>query len=73
MSQTDLDSAAADLGMGGHLAPETDDAGYRKRMERRQQVQRERVEARNLEKGLVLVFTGQGRSEEHTSELQSQD
>ena len=61
MSQTDLDSTAADLGMGGHLAPETDDAGYRKRMERRQQVQRERVDARNLEKGLVLVFTGQGK------------
>ena len=61
MSETDLDSTAADLGMGGHLAPETDDAGYRKRMERRQQVQRERVEARNLEKGLVLVFTGQGK------------
>ena len=56
-----LDTSAAELGMGGHLAPETDDAGYRKRMERRQEVQRQRVGERNKEKGLVLVFTGQGK------------
>ena len=56
-----LDTSAAELGMGGHLAPEKDDAGYRKRMERRQEVQRQRVEERNKEKGLVLVFTGQGK------------
>ena len=30
-------------------------------MERRQQVQKQRVEERNKEKGLVLVFTGQGK------------
>ena len=56
-----LDQSAAELGMGGHLAPEQDDAGYRKRMERRQEVQRQRVEERNKEKGLVMVFTGQGK------------
>ena len=56
-----LDQSAADLGMGGHLAPEQDDAGYRKRMSRRQEVQRQRVEERNKEKGLVMVFTGQGK------------
>ena len=61
MSNTPLDQSAAELGMGGHLAPEKDDAGYRKRMERRQEVQRQRVEARNKEKGLILVFTGQGK------------
>ena len=61
MTHSDLDSKATELGMGGHLAPETDDAGYRKRMERRQQVQRQRVEERNREKGLVLVFTGHGK------------
>ena len=48
-------------GMGGKLAPEQDDAGYRKRMERRQEVQRQRVEQRNKEKGLILVFTGHGK------------
>ena len=58
MSNHDLDQSAAELGMGGKLAPESDDAGYRKRMERRQQVQKQRVEERNKEKGLVLVFTG---------------
>ena len=61
MSTSDLDQSAAELGMGGKLAPEADDAGYRKRMERRQQVQKQRVEERNKEKGLVLVFTGQGK------------
>jgi len=60
MSQN-LDTSAAELGMGGHLAPEKDDAGYRKRMARRQEVQRQRVEERNKEKGLILVFTGQGK------------
>jgi cob(I)alamin adenosyltransferase len=30
-------------------------------MERRREVQRQRVEERNLEKGLVLVFTGDGK------------
>ena len=60
-SASNLDQTAAELGMGGHLAPEADDSGYRKRMERRQQVQRQRVEERNKEKGLVLVFTGQGK------------
>jgi len=60
MSQN-LDTSAAELGMGGHLAPEKDNAGYRKRMARRQEVQRQRVEERNKEKGLILVFTGQGK------------
>ncbi len=61
MTNSNLDEAAADLGMGGNLAPEADDSGYRKRMERRQEVQRQRVEERNREKGLILVFTGQGK------------
>ena len=33
MTNSNLDQAAADLGMGGNLAPEADDSGYRKRME----------------------------------------
>ena len=61
MTNSNLDQAAADLGMGGNLAPEADDSGYRKRIERRQEVQRQRVEERNREKGLILVFTGQGK------------
>jgi cob(I)alamin adenosyltransferase len=47
--------------MGGDLAPEKDDAAYRQRMERRKQVQAQRVGERTIEKGLVLVNTGQGK------------
>ena len=56
-----LDQAAAELGMGGSLAPETSEDGYRRRMARRREVQQQRVGERNLEKGLVLVFTGDGK------------
>ena len=57
----DLDQAARELGMGGDLAPERDQQGYQRRMERRREVQRQRVAERDLEKGLVLVFTGDGK------------
>jgi cob(I)alamin adenosyltransferase len=58
---TGLDRAAAAIGPGGSLAPEADGEAYRRRMARRQEVQRQRVGERNLEKGLVLVFTGDGK------------
>ena len=60
-SETNLDATAAALGMGGELAPEKDDAAYRQRMERRKQVQAQRVGERSIEKGLVLVNTGHGK------------
>lgn len=56
-----LDAAAAELGPGGDLAPEADQDGYRRRMARRKEVQQQRVGERNLEKGLVLVYTGDGK------------
>ena len=56
-----LDQSAESLGMGGDLAPEKDADAYRKRMARRQDVQRQRVSERSVEKGLVLVFTGHGK------------
>ena len=56
-----LDQAAAELGPGGDLAPEREAEAYRQRMLRRQEVQRQRVGQRNREKGLVLVFTGDGK------------
>ncbi|MEB3157701.1 MAG: cob(I)yrinic acid a,c-diamide adenosyltransferase [Cyanobacteriota bacterium] len=56
-----LDAVAAELGSGGMTAPERDSEAYQQRMERRRQVQRQRLEARQLEKGLVLVFTGDGK------------
>ena len=56
-----LDRAASELGMGGDLAPEASSEAYRKRMARRREVQQQRVGERNVEKGLVLVFTGDGK------------
>jgi cob(I)alamin adenosyltransferase len=56
-----LDEAAAELGQGGMASPETDQEAYQRRMERRRQVQQMRLETRQLEKGLVLVFTGEGK------------
>ena len=61
MPETELDLVAAELGPGGELAPEADQEGYRRRMARRKEVQQQRVGERNLEKGLVLVFTGDGK------------
>ncbi|MBM5803524.1 MAG: cob(I)yrinic acid a,c-diamide adenosyltransferase [Cyanobacteria bacterium K_DeepCast_35m_m2_155] len=57
----DLDALAAEIGPGGALAPEREQQAYQARMQRRQQVQRQRVGERTLEKGLVLVFTGDGK------------
>lgn len=37
------------------------DAQYRQKMERRKQVQAQRVAAKNLEKGLIIVHTGNGK------------
>ena len=60
-SKKDLDALAAQIGPGGDLAPEREQQAYQARMQRRQEVQRQRVSERNLEKGLVLVFTGDGK------------
>ena len=60
-ADSNLDATAVALGMGGELAPEKDDAAYRQRMERRKQVQAQRVGERTIEKGLVLINTGQGK------------
>ncbi len=60
-AESTLDQAAAELGMGGDLAPEASADAYRRRMARRKEVQQQRVGERNLEKGLVLVFTGDGK------------
>ncbi len=56
-----LDNEANRLGMGGNLSPEVDESLYKKRMQKRKEIQLERVKERNLEKGLVIVFTGNGK------------
>ncbi len=57
----ELDLTAEKLGMGGRLAPEKDVDGYQKRMQRRKEVQEERLSKRDQEKGLILIFTGNGK------------
>jgi len=56
-----LDEAASKLGMGGNLSPEMDEKLYKERMQKRKEIQSKRVKERNLEKGLVIVFTGKGK------------
>ena len=56
-----LDEEASKLGMGGNLSPEVDEKLYKERMQRRKEIQSKRVKERNLEKGLVIVFTGNGK------------
>ena len=57
----ELDRNASELGMGGHLAPEKNEDRYRQRMQRRKDVQKKRVEQRVKEKGLIIVFSGNGK------------
>jgi len=56
-----LDEEAMRLGMGGNLSPEVDEKLYKERMQKRKEIQSKRVKKRNLEKGLVIVFTGNGK------------
>ncbi len=57
----ELDKKASKIGIGGYLATELDENSYRQRMERRKEVQIKRLEERNQEKGLIIVFFGNGK------------
>jgi len=56
-----LDSQAKELGMGGKLSPESDESTYKKRMQQRKEIQAERLQIRKTQKGLLIVFTGNGK------------
>ena len=56
-----LDSQAKELGMGGKLSPESDESTYKKRMQQRKEIQAERLQIRKTKKGLLIVFTGNGK------------
>ena len=56
-----LDSQAKELGMGGKLSPESDESSYKKRMQKRKEIQSERLQIRRTKKGLLIVFTGNGK------------
>tara|TARA_B100000212_G_scaffold341085_1_gene323261 strand:- start:40 stop:741 length:702 start_codon:yes stop_codon:yes gene_type:complete len=56
-----LDDEASRLGIGGNTSPEINEKSYKERMQKRKEIQSKRLEQRNLEKGLVIVFTGNGK------------
>ena len=56
-----LDSQAKDLGMGGKLSPESNEIKYKKRMQQRKEIQAKRLQIRKAKKGLLIVFTGNGK------------
>ena len=56
-----LDSQAKELGLGGKLSPESDENSYKKRMQQRKDIQAERLQIRKTKKGLLIVFTGNGK------------
>ena len=56
-----LDNQAKELGMGGKISPENDESSYKKRMQQRKDIQAERLQIRKTKKGLLIVFTGNGK------------
>ncbi len=58
---TELDLKAKELGIGGKLSPETDERLYKKRMQKRKDIQLKRLQERKTKKGLLIVFTGDGK------------
>jgi len=56
-----LDNQAKELGIGGKLSPESDESSYKKRMQQRKDIQAERLQIRNSKKGLLIVFSGNGK------------
>ena len=58
---SNLDNQARKLGMGGKLSPENDESLYKKRMQQRKEIQSKRLRIRKANKGLLIVFTGNGK------------
>ena len=56
-----LDDQAKKLGIGGKLSPDSDVSSYKKRMQQRKDIQAERLQIRKTKKGLLIVFTGNGK------------
>ena len=56
-----LDNQAKELGMGGKLSLDSDESSYKKRMRKRKDIQAQRLQIRKTKKGLLIVFTGNGK------------
>ncbi len=58
---SELDESASKIGMGGKTNPEIDDNKYRHEMEARKEIQSKRLQQRRQKKGLIIVFSGNGK------------
>ena len=58
---TNLDKQAREIGIGGKISPETDERLYKKKMQKRKDIQSKRLQIRKTKKGLLIVFTGNGK------------
>ena len=58
---SNLDHQAKQLGIGGMISPEQDESLYKKRMQQRKDIQSKRIKIRKEKKGLLIVFTGNGK------------
>ena len=56
-----LDNQANEIGMGGKLSQDSDESSYKKRMQERKDIQAKRLQIRKAKKGLLIVFTGNGK------------
>ena len=56
-----LDNQAKEIGIGGKISPECNESSYKKRMQQRKDIQTERLKMRKTKKGLLIVFTGNGK------------
>ena len=57
----ELDHQAKELGIGGKISPEQDESLYKQRMQQRKDIQSQRIKIRKEKKGLLIVFTGNGK------------
>ncbi len=60
-SLNELDKDSKKIGIGGFTEEDINEESYRKKMQRRKEVQLKRLAGRKQEKGLIIVFTGQGK------------
>ena len=61
LSLNNLDKSAEEIGIGGNIMPNISEEIYRERMEKRKDIQTQRLKERNKEKGLIIINTGQGK------------
>ncbi|KGG12867.1 MULTISPECIES: cob(I)yrinic acid a,c-diamide adenosyltransferase [Prochlorococcus] len=57
----ELDKKSQHIGMGGYLEADLKEDAYIKRMKQRKEVQEKRVKERNIQKSLIIIFTGNGK------------